>query len=448
MDEKLAIKQYVYIGSMLFGLFFGAGNLIFPVHMGQLAGNAMVPATVGFIITGVGLPFLGILAMGISNSTGLMDMASKVHPVYAKFFTILLYLTIGPAFALPRTGTVSYEVGLAPHVAQANQSLFLVGFSICFFLLALVFSLNPNKIVLWVGKLINPLFLVFLTLLIGTAFFAPMGQVANFAPKDAYVTNSFFKGFTEGYNTMDALASLAFGIIVINALQDMGVKTPSGIAKGSLKAGIVTVILMTIIYGLLTWMGTTSRGEFAISANGGMALAQIANYYFGPPGSILLAVIVTLACLKTAIGLIMACSETFSQLFPGRINYRGYVYIFTGLAILIANVGLTQIITLAVPVLMFVYPLAITLILLTFFSVFCGNYPSVYRWTTAAAGLAALGDACNALPAAVKGLSLVQGLLGVYQHLPFFALGMGWVVPSLIGFIIGLIVRKKEKSIS
>ena len=448
MDTKLSTKQFIYIGSMLFGLFFGAGNLIFPVHMGQEAGNALWPATLGFLVTGVGLPFMGIVAMGISNSDGLNDLASRVHPAYAKFFTIMLYLTIGPAFALPRTGTVSYEIGLASYVGAANQSLYLAIFSFCFFLVALLFSLQPSKIIVWVGKLINPLFLVFLAILLGAALSGPMGTVAQPLPQGLYKTQSFFKGFTEGYNTMDALASLAFGIIVAKTLHGMGVQSPADIAKGTLKTGIVSVILMSVIYGALTWMGTASLGKLTISPNGGLALAQIAKYYFGSVGAVLLAIIVTLACLKTAIGLITACSQTFEELFPGKIQYRGYVFIFTGVAFLVANMGLTQIITLAIPILMFLYPLAITLILLTFFSAICGTNTSVYRWTTVAAAVAALGDALNALPAVAKNLGLVQNLLGIYKELPFFALGMGWVLPSLLGFIIGLILRKKQKNVS
>ena len=447
MDTKLSTKQFIYIGSMLFGLFFGAGNLIFPVHMGQEAGNAFWPATLGFLVTGVGLPFLGIMAMGISNSNGLTDLASRVHPVYAKFFTIMLYLTIGPAFALPRTATVSYEIGLASYMGTGSQSLYLAIFSFCFFLLALLFSLNPSKIVVWVGKIINPLFLVFLAILIGAAMLNPMGSTTGSLPQGLYKSQSFFKGFTEGYNTMDALASLAFGIIVAKALHEMGVTSPSGVTKGTLKTGIISVVLMSVIYGALTWMGTTSLGKLSISANGGLALAQIANYYFSTTGAVLLAIIVTLACLKTAIGLITACSDTFQELFPGKIQYKGYVVIFTGIAFLVANMGLTQIITLAIPILMFLYPLAITLILLTFFSAVFGNHTCVYRWTTAAAGVAAIGDALNSLPAGAKGLAFVQSLLSLYKQLPFFELGMGWVIPSVVGFAVGLILLKKEKNL-
>ena len=438
MEEKLSFQSYLFVGSMLFGMFFGAGNLIFPVHMGQEAGSQLLPATAGFLITGIGLPFLGIVAIGVSGSNGLQDLASRVHPAYAKFMTILLYLTIGPAFALPRTATVSYQIGLAPSVSEAEQTMALLGFTLVFFIVALCFSLRPNKILVWIGKLLNPLFLIFLAFLIVTAFLHPMGDTALAAVHGDYADHAFFKGFTEGYNTMDVLASLAFGIIVVRTLKDLGIRTPGRIAIGTVKAGFVSVVLMGIIYSCLVCIGTASVGQFELSPNGGVALAQIADFYFGSFGAVLLAVIVTLACLKTAVGLITACSETFEDMFPDFLGYRTYACIFTVVSFLIGNVGLTQIITLAVPILMFLYPLAITLVFLALLSGIFGSRQAVYLSTTVFTLLAAVGDALNALPAGAKELSFVQDLLGVYAQLPFLQIGMGWVTPALLGLIIGL----------
>lgn len=437
MNDKLSLSSYLLAGSMLFGMFFGAGNLIFPVHMGQEAGAQLLPATAGFLITAIGLPFLGIVAIGISGSNGLYDLASRVHPSYAKFMTVLLYLTIGPAFALPRTATVSYQVGLAPYIAEEHQTLALGLFTLAFFVVAIIFALRPNKILIWIGKLLNPLFLLFLTLLVTIAFWQPMGLVSTAAVQSSYASHAFFKGFTEGYNTMDVLASLAFGIIVVRTLHDLGISTPSGVAWGTIKAGIVSVLLMGIIYSCLAYIGTMSIGQFELSANGGIALAQIATFYFGSFGAVLLALIVTLACLKTAIGLIAACSETFEELFPNSLNYRTYAWIFTSISFLIGNLGLTEIITLAVPILMFLYPLAITLVLLAFLSAAFGRRQAVYVSTTVLTLLAAVGDAFNALPKSVQQLDGVQQILSVYHVLPFFDIGMGWIVPAMLGLLIG-----------
>ena len=146
MNQTLSWGSVAFIGTMLFGMFFGAGNLIFPVHLGQEAGQALWPAILGFLATAIGLPFLGIVAMGVSRSNGLQDLVSRVHPTYGKIFTLLLYITIGPAFAIPRTSTVSYTIGFEPFLGGVNPDLALGVFSAVFFIIAILFSLNPGKI--------------------------------------------------------------------------------------------------------------------------------------------------------------------------------------------------------------------------------------------------------------------------------------------------------------
>ena len=316
MEKKLSSKDYLYLGSMLFGLFFGAGNLIFPVHMGQEAGANVWPAIIGFLITGIGLPFLGIIAIGISGENGLFDLASRVHKGYGYFFTVALYLVIGPFFAMPRLAATSFEIGLTPFVAENQKTLFLAIFSILFFALSWWFSRNPSKLLDYVGKFLNPLFLVLLAILIVMSFVKPMANIHDITVLGNYRNHAFFTGFQNGYNTLDVLASLAFGIIVVNTLKNKGVTKKSTITADTFKSGAVSVLLMGIIYSFLSLMGTMSMGKFDLSENGGIALAQIAHYYLGTGGSIILALIVVVACLKTTIGLTTAFSETFAELFP------------------------------------------------------------------------------------------------------------------------------------
>ena len=209
MKQTLSLSQYILVGSMLFGMFFGAGNLIFPVHLGQEAGANVVPANIGFMLTAIGLPFLGIIAMGVSRSKGLFDLAGRINTTYAHFITILLYLSIGPAFALPRTAAVSFEIGFASHLDSSLQTVCLAAFTVIFFLLALFFALKPGKIIIWIGKFLNPLFLIFLAVLIIAAFINPMGAPSAMPVQSAYQQEALTKGIIEGYNTMDALASLA-----------------------------------------------------------------------------------------------------------------------------------------------------------------------------------------------------------------------------------------------
>ncbi|WP_429951003.1 branched-chain amino acid transport system II carrier protein [Enterococcus sp. AZ170] len=439
MTKKLSWRDYLYVGSMLFGLFFGAGNLIFPVHMGQEAGASIFLANLGFLITGIGLPFLGVIAIGISKSNGVFDLATRVNRRYAVAFTVLLYLTIGPFFALPRLATTSFEIGLAPFLPSDQHKLVLALFSALFFFIAWAFSRKPSKLLGYVGKFLNPLFLFLLAILILFAFITPLGSITSAPIAESYVANPFFKGFTEGYNTLDALASLAFGIIIVSTIRGMGVEKPNDIAKDTIKSGAISVVLMGIIYTLLSYMGTMSVGKFPLSENGGIALAQIANHYLGSLGSVLLAFIVILACLKTAIGLITACSETFSELFP-KGSYAFYIAAASILPCLFANVGLTNIIQFSIPVLMFLYPLAMTLMILVIISPLFGHRKEVYRTTTYVTLVAALLDALNNAPEFIKSNSGVTTILTTAEnYLPLFTIGMGWVVPSVLGFILGLV---------
>jgi len=449
MNRKLTKAESFFIGSMLFGMFFGAGNLIFPVHMGQEAGKAVLPAAIGFIITATGLPFLGVVAIGISDSGGLLGLAKRVGRKWGYFFTALLYLTIGPFFAYPRTGTVSYEIGLSLYVPKpyAHISVFL--FTLVFFGVALFFSLRPGKLVMWIGKVLNPIFLVLMAALILVALIHPMGKVTAGAVGDVYQQNAFFKGFTEGYNTMDALASLAFGGLVVDALRHMGIKSSKDIALNTARTGSISVVLMVIIYGFLGFIGSTSLGTIPLSENGGIALAQISRHYFGSFGNILLAVLVTIACLKTAIGLTSSCAKAFVEMFPKSLSYRGYAILFSVMGCAIANIGLTQIIALSLPVLMFLYPLAIVLIVLTLFSRLFGGDYIVYKTTTWITCLFGIGEALRAAPKALQRNPFVASLLSLYEKAPFYTIGMGWIVPALLGVIIGLIwlwIRKRQNT--
>ena len=446
MEKKLSSKDYLYHGSMLFGLFFGAGNLIFPVHMGQEAGANVWPAIIGFLITGIGLPFLGIIAIGISGENGLFDLASRVHKGYGYFFTVALYLVIGPFFAMPRLAATSFEIGLTPFVAENQKTLFLAIFSILFFALSWWFSRNPSKLLDYVGKFLNPLFLVLLAILIVMSFVKPMANIHDITVLGKYRDHAFFTGFQNGYNTLDVLASLAFGIIVVNTLKNKGVTKKSTITADTFKSGAVSVLLMGIIYSFLSLMGTMSMGKFDLSENGGIALAQIAHYYLGTGGSIILALIVIVACLKTTIGLTTAFSETFAELFPG-LSYSTLIAGVSIIPCIIANVGLTSIISYSTPVLMFLYPLAIILVLLGVSGPLFKNNPIVYQTVTIFTIIPALIDGLQSSPAWIQNASITQKIIEFAKNtLPFFGIGMGWIVPAVFGLILGLgIYLIKEK---
>ena len=406
--KKLTVKEIIVVASMLFGMFFGAGNLIFPASMGQLSGSNMWQAAAGFLITGVGLPLLGVAALGISRQDGLLELSSRVGKRYGLFFTCALYLTIGPFFAIPRCATVSYTVGVEGITSGASHTAGLAVFSLLFFALVLFFSLRPGEIMIWIGKVLNPLFLLFLGILLVRALVSPAGAIRDVAPQGGYIQGAFFTGLLEGYNTMDVLAGLAFGIVVVEAIRGLGAEEPGEIAKSTVKAGLFSSLLMALIYVLVTVVGAQSRGVFPASENGGEALARIAGYYFGTAGALILAVTVTVACLKTAVGLITSCGRTFVKLFPGGPSYRIWAVVFSVLSFLIANLGLNAIIAYSMPVLMFLYPLAIVLIALTFSHRIFGGDRIVYQYTMAFTAFGAIFDFLRALPEAISALSFVS----------------------------------------
>ncbi|WP_048000038.1 branched-chain amino acid transport system II carrier protein [Lactiplantibacillus herbarum] len=440
MQTRLSGKNLLFIGTMLFGLFFGAGNLIFPIFLGQQAGRNVGSAIIGLLITGIGLPLLGVIGMGLTRSQGVFDLAAKVNRTYAYIFTVLLYFTLGPLFAMPRLATTAFQIGLAPFITNKQQPLVLLIFSILFFGLTWFLARNPGKIMTYVGKWLTPLFLILLGALLLVAMIKPLGSL-NVTATGAYAAHPVLTGFTEGYNTMDALASLAFGIVVIDAIRNLGITDPTQIATGTIKAGVISMSLMAVIYALLAIAGTMSLGRFAPATNGGITLAQIANAYFGWFGNILLALIVIIACLKTAIGLTSAFGDTLHGLFP-KISYQWLIVLACLIPAILANVGLTEKITYSTPVLMFLYPLAIVLILLAVLSPWLGTSRWLYGMTTAWTLIPAILAGVAAMPSAWTHATIFQSLLHLNTALPLASLGLGWSAPALIGFVLGWVISR------
>ena len=443
--KKLTMRQLLAVASMLFGMFFGAGNLIFPASMGQLAGSSVWLASAGLLITGVGLPLLGVAALGVSRANGLLELSSRVGRRYGLFFTCVLYLTIGPLFAIPRCATVSYTVGVQQLLPGADQRVALALFSLLFFGAVLFFSLRPGELLTWIGKVLNPLFLCFLAVLVVRALLSPLGAVSAAVPVGAYETDAFAAGFLEGYNTMDALAGLAFGIIVVDAIRRLGVTEPGQVAKSTVGAGVFSALLMGLIYVLVAVMAAQSRGLFEPAANGGEALAQVAQHYFGSAGALILAATVTVACLKTAVGLVTSCGETFVQMFPRGPRYPVWAVGFCLFSFAIANLGLDAILAWTAPVLMFLYPLSIVLILLTLFGGLFGNDRTVLAWTMGFTVPAAVLDLVCALPKGSAAARLLAPVAGLSRWLPLADKGFGWLVPALVGLLVGLALAKRPR---
>ncbi len=445
--KKLTLRQKILVAGTLFGMFFGAGNLIFPVHLGQMAGQNALPAIIGFIITAVGIPILGVAAIGVTHSDGLQTLSGKVGKGYGIFFTCLLYLTIGPLFAIPRCATVSFTTGITPLLgADSPERLYLLLFSAVFFAFVLFFSLRPGKITVWIGKIINPLFLFFFAVLMLAALLAPGAAVSAVEPVEAYRSDAFFPALIEGYGTMDAIAGLAFGIVVIDVIRRMGVDNDDAIAEDVLSSGLLTGALMALIYVVSIVVGAQSRGLFELSENGGIALTQIAGHYLGGVGLFILAFTITFACLKTSIGLVTACAETFSKMTNGKISYRSWAILFTVFSFAVSNIGLSAIIEYSIPMLMLIYPPAIALILLAFLGKFFAHDRTVYITTMTGTWAAAIFDCMKTLPAPVQtALHLDAPIAFAAAHLPLFDKNLGWLLPAVIGFAAGMAIRASRR---
>lgn len=437
--------ETVSVASMLFGLFFGAGNLIFPAYMGQASGANMLPALGGFLLTGAGLPLLAVAALGLSRADGLLTFSSRIGKGYGYFFTCALYLTIGPFFAIPRCFTVPFEAAIVPILpSHISPRLALFIFSSVFFVIMLWFSLRPGRILTWVGKILNPLFLVTFFSVMAFALLFPMGNAADVEPTAAYAAAPLAQGFLEGYNTMDALAGLAFGIVIINVIHSLGVNEPGDVAACTIRSGIFASLLMAVIYAMTTLAGAQSRGILPLADNGGAALMNIVRYYFPGAGSYLFALIIFLACIKTSIGLITSCSEAFVQMFPQSFRCSRWAVLFSLISFGIANAGLAGIIQISLPVLMLLYPLAVTLILISLTEQKLRLNRSSRRIITAVTLVCALGDLIAALPPGLHWLFRLDAVQALYSRiLPLYGMGLGWVVPTAAAFILTAFLQRK-----
>lgn len=314
---KLNKKNMMVISFMLFSLFFGAGNLIFPPFLGQNAGEHTFTAMAGFLLTAVVLPVLGVIV--VARFDGLDKLSGKTGKRFAFIFTVLIYLSIGPGLGIPRVTSVPFEMAVSPYLPNdANRTLWMVLYSALFFLVALWLCLNPGKLVQRIGRVLTPSLLILLVLLFIS--FVTKGNV-NVAPTlDSYQSSAFLKGFTEGYNTMDTIAALNFGLVISTTLVSFGLNEKKDRITHTVYAGIFAGSILAIVYMMLSYMGMCSSGVYAVQENGTWTLRCIVQQVFGGRGAILLAAIFTLACLTTCVGLINSISQFFSILFKNFVE--------------------------------------------------------------------------------------------------------------------------------
>ncbi|WP_438315918.1 branched-chain amino acid transport system II carrier protein [Sporosarcina sp. FA9] len=428
----MSFKKNVVIGLMLFALFLGAGNIIFPPLLGQMAGENLFIAMVGFLITGVGLPLLAVISIANAGG-GLQTIAGRVHPLFGILFTLILYITIGPFFGIPRTATVSYEIAVIPFLTEGllDAKWILFVFTIFFFIITTVVALNPAKLVDRIGKILTPILFTVIAALALKSVFTPMGTFGS--AKDAYETQPFFRSFIEGYLTMDVLAALVFAIVIINVLRDEGITKRGPVLKAMTIAGLIAAAGLSFVYISLGYIGASSIDVIGLQNNGGAVLALASKVLYGSSGTAILAVTIIFACLTTSIGLVSACAQYINEVFP-KYSYKTYVFIIAGFSALISNVGLAKLISISLPVLMMIYPLAIVLMLLSFIDKLFDRKPIVYSLALIATAIVSVFDG---LSNADIHFATVDSIL---SYLPLYEQQIGWIVPAIVGALIGIAI--------
>ena len=428
--KSLSRVEILSIGFMMFSIFFGAGNLIFPPALGQAAGSNLLPGITGFLVTGVGLPLLGVVAIALKGGEYTAFIERRVSPRFALLLLGVLYLTIGPLFAIPRTGAVSFEIGIRPFLGWDQVFSGQLLYTAVFFGLTYYLALNPGKIVARVGKLLTPILLLFLAVLFIRSFAAPLGPIME--PQGIYRTLPFVQGFKDGYLTMDLLASIAVGAIVVNAIRMDGVTEPRTVGRICMIGGVIAVALMSVVYLSLGYLGATSAKALGLSANGGVILSAAAGMFFGPMGQVLLAVIIGFACLTTSCGMASAFASYFHEAFHHQIAYQRLLLAGTLFSFAASNVGLTELIHISVPFLVTIYPVVIVLVLLSLADSFFGGRRAVYRCSLA---FTLAFSIFGGLSAAGVPLDAVDALFN--RYIPLYEANLGWMIPALLGAATG-----------
>lgn len=435
---KLSKKEIVLVSFVLFSLFFGAGNLIFPPFLGQNAGDKTPLAMAGFLVTAVILPVLGVVV--VAEFDGLEKLARKVNPKFAMIFTVLIYLSIGPGLGIPRAASVPFEMAIAPYLPEgASFAMFMLLYSAVFFAVAGWLAMTPNKLIDRVGKVLTPSLLILLTFLFIS--FLVAGTTKTAPPQPDYVNGPIVKGFLEGYQTMDTIAALNFGLVISTTLKNLKVNDKKSIMHYTVRAGIIAGSILSFIYIMLSYMGMRSSAVYELQGNGAWTLRCIVHQLFGNTGAVLLAVIFTLACLTTCVGLITSISQYFATL-TNKVSYRQWAFTIVVFSFLVCNQGLNAILGISVPILNAIYPVSIILIVLGLLDKKLGKYSCIYSCTIGAVSVISIVYALD-------GLGVPLGFLkDLCLKLPFYSYGMGWVTVALFVMAVSIIVSyvKERKS--
>ena len=418
------IKDVMVVGFALFAMFFGAGNLIFPPFLGLVSGSSWLTGFAGFVLADVGLALLAILAAARCNGE-----VSKVLSRSGKNLSVILgcaiMICLGPLLAIPRTAATTFEMGIMPLFEGFNPVIF----SIIFFVLTLMLTIKPSKVVDIIGSFLTPTLLIALAILIISGILNPLGEIST----TPMIENVFVEGINQGYQTMDTLGAVALSTVVIATISNKGYKDDKLKVKLTLQAGIVASIALCLVYGGLAYLGATVSTKYGADIVQTSLIVNITSMLLGKPGKIILAVIVGLACLTTSVGLTSATGQYFTKLTNGKLRYEIIVTVVCIFSAIVSNFGVSTIIQFSAPILSLIYPATVTLIVLTLFGNKINN-DNVFKFATYAALIVSMLTVANdfniSIPFVLK--------------LPFASFGFNWIVPVTIAGFIGKFIPDKK----
>lgn len=425
MKKKNAILDICVIGFALFSMFFGAGNVIFPPYLGMAAGTQWLIGFVCYYIADIGLALLTLFAMlRHSGSEGIVEPLGKIP---STILMTVIVLCIGPMLAIPRTAATTYEMSVQPIIQSFTDGNFAIVCSIVFFLITFLLTVRQSAVVDIIGKFLTPALVIGLLILIIKGIISPLGPLSP----NQQVDSVSAMGIQSGYQTMDVLATMLFGVMILNSAEEKGYTTLKEKNKVSIGAGAVAGALLLIVYCGLAYLGGTVSTMYDTSIPRATLVSNIVYALMGKAGTIIFGIVVALACLTTAIGLISTCAEFFTKLFNGKISYPILVTILCVFSAVVSNVGLDKLVAIAAPLLDLVYPPTLVLVALSFFK----NIPNLAHRLGAIAALAVsgVGAVCS-----VAGLEIPAFI----KSLPLGEMGFAWLVPAVIFAVIGLVIGR------
>ncbi|HHO3376680.1 TPA: branched-chain amino acid transport system II carrier protein [Morganella morganii] len=421
-------KDMFVLGMMVFALFLGAGNIIFPPMAGYHSGTDWFSASLGFIVTGVVLPFLTLITVAVK---GRGERLSVDLPRWVSVtFWVALYLILGSTFAMPRVTNTAYELGFLPLGFVEKSTASHLIFAFVFNFVSMFFMLKQGTMISAIGKFMTPA-LLFLLVAVGIAVVrTPLSPINE--PINQYVDFAFFSGIVDGYQTMDVLSAMAFGGIVARALASRGITSPQDVVVITIKAGLIAVGLLAALYICLFYLGATSDAVSQTATNGGQIFSRYVDALYGALGTWLMCGIVLLASMTTFVGVTSACADFFATFNP-RLDYRFWVVVSTLLTTIVSTFGLDTLLRVTIPVLLLIYPTTVALVFLQFARRKMRNPRFTYGFTVAVLVVMSAFDTLNNI-----GL-LSENVLAVLHRMPLFKEGIGWLLPGVIAFIISFV---------